>query len=112
MAVLSVPNPLLAVKHLAPFPPVASRLITLLSGEEVNFYRIAGVLETDASVAAEVLRLANSPLIGLSREVTTIVQALCILGSARVYSLVMTLSISKFLKNSPGISCDAVLLAA
>jgi putative nucleotidyltransferase with HDIG domain len=99
VAVSAVPSPLLAVKHLAPFPPVASRLISLLSGEDLNFYRIAGVLETDASIAAEVLRLANSPLIGLSREVSTLVQALCILGSARVYSLVMTLSISRFLRN-------------
>jgi HD-like signal output (HDOD) protein len=95
----SVPAPLLAVRHLAPFPPVASRLISLLSGADVNFCQVARVLETDAALAAEVLRLANSPLIGLSREVTTVVQALCILGSARVYSLLITLSISRFLKN-------------
>jgi HD-like signal output (HDOD) protein len=86
------------IKSLAPFPPAASRLVTLLSDKDVNFERVASVLDTDAALVAEVLRLANSPLIGLSRSVSTTLQALALLGVRRVYALIITLTLCRFLR--------------
>lgn len=86
------------IKSLAPFPPAAARLVTLLSDDDVNFQRVASVLETDAALVAEVLHLANSPLIGLSRPVSTTLQALALLGVRRVYALIITLTMCRFLR--------------
>jgi HD-like signal output (HDOD) protein len=94
----AIPSALEALKRLAPLPAVASRLVTLLSDEDTNFQRVAAVLDTDAALVAEVLRLANSPLIGLSRRVSTTLQALAILGLRRVYSLIVTLTLCRFLR--------------
>ncbi len=90
-----------ALKHLPPFPAVASRLITMLNSESVSFQAVADVLKTDAALSAEVLHLANSPLLATSRyEVTGILQALSLLGLKRLAGLVMTLSLSRFLKRA------------
>src|SRR5689334_11081193 len=94
----AIPPVLEALKRLAPLPAVASRLVTLLSDEDTNFQRVAAVLDTDAALVAEVLRLANSPLIGLSRRVSTTLQALAVLGLRRVYSLIVTLTLCRFLR--------------
>ena len=66
----------------------------MLNSESVSFQAVADVLKTDAALSAEVLHLANSPLLATSRyEVTGILQALSLLGLKRLAGLVMTLSL-------------------
>lgn len=90
-----------ALKNLPPFPPVASKVIRMLSSDFVSFQAVGDVLKTDAALSAEVLRLANSPLISTSRyQVTSILQALNLLGVKRLAGLVMTLALSKLLKRA------------
>lgn len=90
-----------ALRNLPPFPPVAAQVITMLSSEFVSFQAVADTLKTDAALSAEVLRLANSPLVATTRyEVSSILQALNLLGLKRLAGLVMTLSLSKMLKRA------------
>lgn len=86
-----------ALEHLPPFPPVAARAIELLSSESVVFKEVADTLKTDAALSAEVLRMANSSLLGARSRLTTIPHALSYLGAKRVTGLLFTLSMSKFL---------------
>ena len=58
------------------------------------------MLETDAALSAEILRLANSPLTGVRYTVSSTLQALALLGSRRVATLIMTLSLSKLLRRA------------
>src|SRR5690348_2638631 len=90
----------LTLKHLPPFPPVAGKLITLLGSESFSFKEIADTLKTDAALSGEVLRLANSALVGARCAVTTIPQALPLLGATRLIGLLLTLSVSKFLQRT------------
>jgi putative nucleotidyltransferase with HDIG domain len=93
----------LTLKSLPPFPPVAGRVITLLGSESFSYNEIADTLNTDAALSGEVLRLANSALVGARYAVTTIPQALPLLGATRLTGLLLTLYVSKFLKGSgPG----------
>ena len=94
------PQAALKLKNLAPFPPVASKVINLLADDSVSFREIADALCTDAGLSAEVLRLANSPLFGTRYGVSNILHALAVLGAQRLASLVLTLSMSKFLKRA------------
>jgi HD-like signal output (HDOD) protein len=87
----------LVFRNLPPFPPVAGKVITLLGTESVSFKEVADTLRTDAALSAEVLRLTNSALVGARYAVTTIPQALPLLGTTRLTGLLLTLSVSKFL---------------
>ena len=90
-----------AFDNLPPFPPVASQVITLTSSELVSFQEVADVLKSDAALTAEVLRLANSPLVAPTRyAVSSVLPALNLIGLKRLVGLVMTLSLSKFLKRA------------
>src|SRR4029077_6373472 len=51
----------------------------------------------DAAFTADVLRLANSPLIGVRREIKSVMQAVMMLGLERIKALATTLSLRAFL---------------
>jgi HD-like signal output (HDOD) protein len=95
MTVTSVP---LAVqrarllKEVPPFRPVAVQLLNLVSDLSQPLARVVSLLRTDAVLTAEVLRLANSPLLGCRCEIKNIMQALAFLGMERVNSLIVTTS--------------------
>jgi putative nucleotidyltransferase with HDIG domain len=89
-----------ALKNLPPLPIVAAKVSELLDSEPTSFQEVAELLESDAALSAEVLRLANSPLMSVRYGVGTVLQALAILGSRRVATLVMTLAFSKILKRA------------
>lgn len=67
----------------------------LLGGDNLNLRRAAELLNSEPSLAAQILRLANSPLFGVSREVTSLLVALNLLGIDRVYSLALTSGIRR-----------------
>ena len=90
----------LTLKNLPPFPPVAAKVIALLARESVSLSAVADILKTDAALSAEVLRLANSAVLGGRRPVTSIPQALPLLGTSKLTGLLLTLSVSKFLKRT------------
>lgn len=89
-----------ALKSLPPFPPVAGKVINLLADDSVSLREIADTLSTDAALSAEVLRLANSPLFGPRYGVKSVLHALAVLGVRRLTGLVLTLSMSRFLKRA------------
>lgn len=91
-----------AIKRLPPFPAIGARVVELLASELTSFYDVAELLETDAALTAEVLRLANSPLTSVRSEISNVVQGIAILGSRRVAALIMTLSLSKLMRRAGG----------
>ena len=58
-----------ALKNLPPYRPVARKLMKLTAHADVQLEQIQQVLRMDAAFTADVLRLANSPLIGVRREI-------------------------------------------
>jgi putative nucleotidyltransferase with HDIG domain len=64
---------------------------------DVQLEQIQQVLRMDAAFTADVLRLANSPLIGVRREIKSVMQAVMILGLERIKALATTLSLRAFL---------------
>src|SRR6266850_8475445 len=95
-----------ALQDLPPYRPVARRLMMLTARDDVPLPLVREVLCTDAAFAAEVLRLANSPLIGMRGEITSILQAVAMLGFERIKSLATTLALRAFLTN--GTPSDAL----
>lgn len=85
------------LKSLHPLPVIAVRLMRMVSTDDVVFRRVAELIRVDAAFSAEVLRVANSPLLGCRQEVRGILNALAILGLDRLKGLVMTVALRNFL---------------
>lgn len=60
------------------------RLLGALSREDLTVAELEDLVKSDVSLAFRVLRAVNSPALGLCREVTSLRQALVLLGRERV----------------------------
>jgi HD-like signal output (HDOD) protein len=70
-------------------PQVVMRFLEVIQDPNFNYDDVVKVLSVDAGMVSEVLRLSNSALFGVSRKVTTLKQALTLLGPRRTRSLVI-----------------------
>lgn len=64
------------------FPPVAMRLVRLVSNEDADVEAVAEIVRSDPALSAELLRRANSAFYGLSRQIDTVEQALVVISFA------------------------------
>ncbi len=71
-------------------PHVVTRFLEITQEPEFRYDDLAELLSTDPGIASEVLRLANSALFGVARQVTNLRQALTLLGLKRIRSLVLS----------------------
>ncbi len=90
--------PVHRILELPPFPAVARKLITLMGKPNFTIPEVSQLIRSDAVFAAEVLRLANSAMLGLRYEVMSIMHAISVLGMDRLRSLVMTVAMRDFLR--------------
>src|SRR5664279_1651064 len=72
--------------NLPSFPAAAIKLLQLSDDEDLGS-RISHIMAGDPSLAAEVLRLANSPMFGIRNEIRSIEHAVIFLGMGRVSGL-------------------------
>lgn len=82
------------------FPPVVLRVLDLLANEDTDTAPLVREISADATLAAQILRLANSPLFGLAAQVDTVHHAVVTLGFARVQSLVMAVATTNYMKGA------------
>jgi len=71
-------------------------MLRLTAQEDVPINKVQQVLRTDVAFSAEVLRLANSALIGLRTAVSSVEQAVVLLGLERLKALSMTIAMRDF----------------
>ena len=95
-----------SLKDLPPYRPVVRKLMQVTARENVPLSRLQEILRTDAAFTADVLRLANSPLIGMRNVVSSVLHAVMILGLERIKGLAATLALRSFL--TPGGMNDAM----
>ena len=74
-------------------PSIASKIMTTAADPNASAEDLRQILEQDPSLAARVLKVANSSLYGFRREVETLRHAVTLLGFKTVESLVMAASL-------------------
>jgi HD-like signal output (HDOD) protein len=79
----------LALPELASPPEVYQRLVRVLDRPDWTVAHLSEVLSADAGIAARTLRLANSPLYGMPREIGTLDEAVTVIGIAELRNLVL-----------------------
>jgi HD-like signal output (HDOD) protein len=85
------------IDALPPMPAVAVRLLEAAQDPNVDLGQVASWLERDPAMTANLLRLCNSPLYSLRREVTSVRQATSLLGLKRVVQIAVTVLSSRYL---------------
>lgn len=75
-------------------PPMAVELVSVLQDPDADVEHIAGVLEHDAALAANVLKLANSAAMGGRGQVRSIKQAVVRLGLRKTTELVLEVAVA------------------
>lgn len=86
-----------ALENLPPFSPVAMRLVAMLSDENVHVDQVSRFIAAEPVFAARVLQLANSPLFALMRQVTSIPQAVIVVGLERVKAIALTRALGDYI---------------
>ncbi len=89
------------IGQLVSFPEVYLRLEELLNEPGCGTQQVAQVISQDPGMSLKVLRIANSPFFGLSREVDTVARAVTVLGMSRVREAVLTSAAGKVLTEIP-----------
>ena len=85
-----------ALKALPPFPAVALQLLNILDDDDVPMKKIVDLLRVDPALSAEILRVSNSALYGLSRRIDNVSHAIVVLGTEVVKRLALTVALGRF----------------
>ena len=89
----------LLVDGIPTLPAYVFELSGLLSTAPVDLRRVCRIIRTDPSLAAQVIRLCNSAMLGLRGRVSNIEHAVILLGTERLRTLVLTCSLVECVGN-------------
>ncbi|MCG8548874.1 MAG: HDOD domain-containing protein [Desulfobacterales bacterium] len=83
----------LDLETLPSFPQVAAKLLELSKEETASLEEVAKIVETDPRISIRILELVNSAFYGLNRKVTTLPEAVVILGFDEIKKLALDIAI-------------------
>ncbi len=92
----------LVLKHITNLPTTPKLLqetLELLNDPNINNHSLAKSISKDQGLVIKILMIANSPLLGLQRRVTTIDYAILVLGHNEIKNIVSVLSVIESFKN-------------
>jgi len=92
------------LKKVPPFPPLAAKLLTLLSDPDVEVGEVAQVISNDVKLTARLLQVINSPLFGLGRPVSNVTQAIALIGFDRTRQIATMNATAAYTKGAPSTS--------
>lgn len=89
-----------ALRLLPPFPAIAHRVLGLVSDEHVDIRELGDLVKMDPSFSAELLRFANSALLGVRHEVKSLAHAILLLGLERVKTMATMVAVNRMVRAS------------
>ena len=85
-------------EDLPPFPAVALKALNLIGGRDTSLVDLCNLIRSDPAFSTAILKIANSPLVAFSRNITSVLQASMLLGFQRLRSVVITIGLKAYLK--------------
>jgi len=86
------------MENIPPYPKVAQTVVVMLQDPNVSALELAKVIQFDQAITANVLRLCNSAFFGLTRKVSSLEEALMVMGHGTLRDIVMASSSARFFK--------------
>ncbi len=83
------------IENLPTLPEVANRLMRIINDPITTAADVANLIARDPSLTSKVLRLANSAFYGIPRTVTTVHNAVVILGLKVINTMVFSITVVK-----------------
>ncbi len=90
------------IEKLPTLPVVVNQITQLIQSNRSNMAQIAAVIARDQAIASRVIRLVNSAYYGLKTRITSIQQAITLLGLNAVKNIVIGVAIVKTFKEETG----------
>ncbi len=94
MSTLTLEAVIADFSHLPASPEVVMKLLEYLKQDEVDVDTVVGMITQDQVLSAKSLRIANSALYGLQRRISTIQEAIVVLGQRTVSTMVTAMAIT------------------
>jgi len=89
-----------SIKALPPMSSTNQKIITIMGSEENDISEVIKLIQYDPVLTTSVLKLINSAYFGMQKEVTSIKQAVVLLGLRQIHRIVIAISFSP-LMNRP-----------
>ncbi|MGM0533544.1 MAG: HDOD domain-containing protein [Campylobacterota bacterium] len=90
-----------AIGNMPPMPETVSKVQQACKDEETTVSDITEIIQHDPMLSANLLRAANSPVYGLSKEIKSLPQAVSLFGITTVSGLVMSYGSKKVIDIEP-----------
>ncbi len=88
------------VKDLPPLPTVVMKAMEMSQDPNVSIRNLQQVISQDQALSAKMLRIVNSAMYALRREVSTVSHAVAVLGLETVKSVIMAASVERVFATS------------
>lgn len=85
------------LRRLPPFPAVATELLRLLSDDDVHVRQVVELIRADPALVSEIMRVVNSAIYGFPSRISSVQNAITLLGLQTVRSFALTVSMKGFL---------------
>ena len=91
------------IKDIDSLPPLSNAAHLIQSMyihglENINISRLVKVIESDAMLTANILKMINSPFYGFSKKITSVAQAVSLFGTRRIHMLVIQYAMAENIK--------------
>lgn len=94
IAAMDPPTALIeSIDELPPLPAVAARVMAMVEDETTSANDLARVLATDHALTAKLIRISNSAYYGFARQVSTVREAVTLLGFRQVREVAIATSL-------------------
>lgn len=90
------------IDELPPLPAVAARVMAMVEDDTTSAGDLAQVLATDQALTAKLLRVSNSAYYGFARQVSTVREAVTVLGFRQVREVAIAASLMNAFKQPNG----------
>ncbi len=88
--------------HLPPFPKVALQVMKMIDDPDVKAKDLAEVIQYDSAITANLLKTCNAAYFGLTRKVSSLDDALVVVGQDILKDIIIASSSSRFYKGEAG----------
>jgi HD-like signal output (HDOD) protein len=102
----SVKTVLSRLRALPSLPTLYSEVMAELRSAEPSFQRIAHIISKDVGMAVKILQLANSAFMGTSGRVSSLLQALTLIGLDNVRTLVLSVNVFSQFDGNPHVAAS------